>query len=69
MMPALVSAQEITENCESYIHQKAIADSAVGTMNGSSTMARRKALNGRLLLSSSASHRPSANFTILATMV
>jgi hypothetical protein len=46
-----------------------MADSTVGTIHGSSTMARRKALNGRCLLSSSASHMPSANLKMLATTV
>jgi hypothetical protein len=34
------------ENCGSYSHQNAMADSTVGTMNGSSTTARMTALNG-----------------------
>jgi len=47
MSPMRVSVHEITENCASYIHQNAIAESAVGTMNGSSTIARIRDLNGR----------------------
>ena len=42
------------ENCESKIHQNAIADSTVGTMKGISTMARSIALNGMFSFSSSA---------------
>jgi hypothetical protein len=44
----------MTENWVSKIHQKATADSTVGTMKGISTTERMKALNGRLLLSSRA---------------
>ena len=47
----------------------AMAESAVGTMNGSSTIARKKDLNGRCRLSSTASHRPSTNLAMLATTV
>ena len=36
------STQLMMENCESKIHQKAIADSAVGTIHGSSTTARSR---------------------------
>ena len=42
------------ENWLSKIHQNAMADSTVGTMNGISTMERISALNGRFWLSSSA---------------
>ena len=53
----------------SKLFAKAIAESAVGTIQGSSTTARKNDLKGRLRLSSSASHRPSANFRMLATVV
>jgi hypothetical protein len=39
-----------------------MAESTVGTTQGRSTMARKKALNGRFSLRISASHSPSANF-------
>src|SRR6187397_1206050 len=45
--PSQRSVQEITENCASYSHQKASADSAVGTIHGKSTTARSSDLNGR----------------------
>ena len=59
----------MTENCGSKIHQKAIADSTVGTMKGISTTARMMALNGRFSFSSSARYRPMANLMTLATSV
>src|SRR6201995_5372456 len=40
MRPSLISDQEMIENCASYIHQNAIADSTVGTMKGISTTER-----------------------------
>jgi hypothetical protein len=46
-----------------------MAESTVGTMKGSSTMARMKALNGMCSFSSNASHSPSANLTTLAMNV
>jgi len=49
MKPIFRAIQEITENCGSKIHQKAIADSTVGTMKGMSTIARMNALKGRWL--------------------
>ena len=67
--PMCFSAQLMIENCESKIHQNAIAESAVGTMKGRSTMARKNALNGRCLLRINASHSPSANLMTLATNV
>ena len=51
---ASCSDQEMIENWLSKIHQKAIAESTVGTMNGISTIARMIALNGMCWLSSSA---------------
>src|SRR5262245_25542476 len=48
------SDQEIIENCGSNSHQKAIADSTVGTMKGMRTTARMMALNGSLSFSSKA---------------
>ncbi len=69
MRPIFVSVHEMIENCASYSHQKASAESAVGTMNGRRTIARTKDLNGRLRFSSSASHSPSANLMTLATNV
>ena len=47
-------SQEMMENWLSNSHQKAIAESTVGTMKGISTSARIIALNGMLLLSRSA---------------
>ena len=67
--PILTSTQLMTENCASYNHQKAMAESAVGTIQGSSTTARKKLLNGRFLFSRIARYRPSANLITLATMV
>ena len=52
--PRWRSDHEMIENCGSKIHQNAIAESTVGTMNGISTTARSVALNGRFSLSSSA---------------
>ena len=48
--PIFMSVQLMIENCESYIHQNAIAESAVGTMNGSSTMARSDRLERNVLV-------------------
>src|SRR5262245_38688697 len=67
--PIFFSDHEITENCGSKIHQKAMADSTVGTMNGISTTARISALNGSFSLSRIARYRPTPNFTVLATTV
>ena len=47
----------------------AAADSTVGTIHGRRMMARSSDLNGRFSFSSSASHRPSANFSTVATPV
>ncbi len=69
MKPAFISTHEMTENCASYIHQNAMAESAVGTMKGSRTTARKNDLKGRLRLSNSASQSPSANLKTLATIV
>src|SRR5215217_5762629 len=69
MSPIFVRVQDRIENCASYSHQKAMAESAVGTMKGSSTMERKNDLKGRLRLSSIASHRPRANLMTLATTV
>src|SRR5215831_20094392 len=52
--PIFLSDHEMIENCGSNSHQNAMAESTVGTMNGTSTKARRMALNGRFSLSSSA---------------
>src|SRR5215831_16193318 len=52
--PSLRSDQDTIENWLSKIHQKAIAESTVGTMKGISTSARIIALNGMLWLSRSA---------------
>src|SRR6476620_1297672 len=67
--PACRKLQDSTENCASYSHQKAIAESAVGTIQGSSTTARKNDWNGKRRLRSSASHKPSPNFRALATIV
>ena len=48
--PIFFSDHEITENCGSKIHQKAIAESTVGTMNGISTKARIMRLERQLLV-------------------
>src|SRR5688572_13458617 len=61
--------QEITENCGSKIHQKAIAESTVGTMKGMRITARIIALNGMFWLSSRARYKPIANLKTLATNV
>ena len=52
--PILRSDQDMIENWLSKIHQNAMAESTVGTMNGISTIARMIALNGMFWLSSSA---------------
>ena len=52
--PSFRSDQEMIENCGSKIHQKAIAESTVGTMNGIRITARTIARNGMCLLSRSA---------------
>src|SRR5688572_32179620 len=44
--PSCRSDQEMTENCGSKIHQKAMAESTVGTMKGIRITARMIALNG-----------------------
>jgi len=44
--PRWRSDHDTIENCASKIHQKAMAESTVGTMKGMSTTARRIALNG-----------------------
>src|SRR6476661_3302582 len=46
MSPRCLSDQEMMENCGSKSHQKAMAESTVGTMKGMSTMALMNALNG-----------------------
>ncbi|MND03776.1 hypothetical protein D3C83_237570 [compost metagenome] len=46
IQPSWRSDQEMTENCGSKIHQKAIAESTVGTMKGIRITARIMALNG-----------------------
>src|SRR3569833_4540214 len=67
--PIFMSDHEMIEICGSNSHQKAIAESTVGTMNGISTIARMIALNGSRSLSSSARYRPTANFMVEATVV
>ncbi len=57
------------ENCGSYSHQNTSAVSTVGAMKGSSMMARMADLKMMLRFSSSASHKPSANFSRHATLV
>src|SRR4030088_3813066 len=52
--PRCLSDHEMIENCESKIHQKASADSTVGTMKGISTSARSIALNGMFSFNNSA---------------
>ena len=54
IQPKCLSDHEMTENCGSKIHQKAMADSTVGTMNGISTTARKMALKGSFSFSSNA---------------
>src|SRR3989442_15393187 len=44
--PSFLSDQDTIENWLSKIHQKAMAESTVGTMKGISTIARTIALNG-----------------------
>src|SRR5688572_7373525 len=67
--PNCLRDQEMTENCGSKIHQKAMADSTVGTMKGIRMTARIIALKGMFWLSSSARYRPIANLNTLATNV
>jgi hypothetical protein len=69
MMPRFFSAHEMIENWVSKIHQKAMADKTVGTMNGIRTTERISDLKRMLLLSSSARYSPRANFTALAMKV
>ena len=69
IQPHCISTHEMIENWLSKIHQKAIAESTVGTTHGRRTMARKKLLNGRFSLRISASHSPSPNFRIEATKV
>src|SRR5690606_38065054 len=45
--PHSISTQEMMENWESKIHQKASAESTVGTTQGSRMIARKKFLKGR----------------------
>ena len=52
--PIFLSDQEMIENCGSKIHQKAIADSTVGTMNGIRITDRTSDRNGIFLLRRSA---------------
>ena len=52
--PRCLSDHEMMENCESKIHQNASAESTVGTMKGTSTIARSIALNGKFSFNSSA---------------
>src|SRR5882672_10765323 len=51
---SFLSDQEMMENWLSNSHQKAIAESTVGTMKGISTTERMIALNGKFSLRSSA---------------
>src|SRR5215831_1629055 len=67
--PILRSDHDTMENWLSKIHQNAIAERTVGTMNGISTTERISALNGMLWLSSSARYSPIANLNTLATPV
>src|SRR4051794_37760876 len=69
MMPSCIRVQERIENCASYIHQKAIAESTVGTTQGNSTTARKNAFHGSFSLSSSDSHSPNPNFNTDAATV
>ena len=57
------------ENCGSKIHQKAMALSTVGTIQGSRMMARISDLKGMCWFISNASHSPSANFPKVAMPV
>jgi hypothetical protein len=54
MIPRWRNDHEMIENWLSKIHQKAMAESTVGTTNGISTIDRMIDLNGMFLLSSSA---------------
>ena len=59
-------------SCRPSAHEsegKSTAESTVGTIQGIRRIARRKDLNGRLLLRIRASHRPRANFPTVATTV
>src|SRR5262245_34913515 len=67
--PSLRSDHDTIENWLSKIHQKAIAESTVGTMNGIRTTARTSALKGMLWLSSSACKKHSLNMNTRATPV
>src|SRR5687767_11014408 len=67
--PSCRRDQEMTENCGSKIHQKAMAESTVGTMKGIRITARMIALNGMCWLRSSARYKPIANLNALATNV
>ena len=67
--PHCISTQEMIENWLSKIHQKASAESTVGTTQGRSMIARKKLFQGRFSFRISASQRPSPNFSTEATMV
>ncbi len=67
--PMFLRDHEMTENCGSKIHQKAMADNTVGTMKGMSTMARKMALKGSFSFSSKAKYKPMANLATLAKKV
>ena len=67
--PHCISTQEMIENWLSKIHQKASAESTVGTTQGSRMMARKKLLIGSCWFRRSASQRPRPNFRTEATKV
>src|SRR6478735_12245957 len=67
--PSFRSDQETIENCGSKIHQKAIAESTVGTMKGIRIIDRTSERNGIFLLSRMARYSPMANLKVLAIAV
>ena len=67
--PHCISTQEMIENWLSKIHQKASAESTVGTTQGRSMIARKKLFNGSFSFRISASQRPRPNFSTEATTV
>src|ERR1039457_2390677 len=67
--PAFTSTHEMIENWLSYIHQNAIAESVVGTIQGKRRIARMKDLRAIFWLSSKASNNPRTNLNTLATAV
>src|SRR5215212_2023282 len=69
MSPIFLKVHETIENCGSKIHQKAIAESTVGTMNGIRITARTIARNGMYLLRRRARYSPMTNLNALATTV